>query len=84
MKTKRAYHNRRKLICKTCGNSNFYKEKRKGCIHIGVFCTQCQRWLKWDSQRNDCHDCNFGKTCKFKPGADDIKDINVRCDRYNF
>lgn len=82
MKTTKTYHNRRKHTCKKCGNDRFYKKKT--CVHIGVFCTKCHNWLKWDSQRNDCHNCNFGKTCKFKYGIDDIKNINVRCDRYNF
>ena len=33
------------LICSACGNRKF--EMRKVSTHIGLYCTQCGRWLKW-------------------------------------
>ena len=33
------------LKCQECGGTKF--EKRQVSIHIGLYCTQCGRWLKW-------------------------------------
>ena len=35
------------MICK-CGSEEFYK-KEKG-IHVGIYCSSCDKWQKWDAK----------------------------------
>lgn len=43
------------MECKNCGCTEFYKEKRGP--HLGVYCSACKAWQKWEKQPG-----NEGKT----------------------
>lgn len=82
------YNNHENRACKICGCTEFYLERNER--HLGVYCVQCDKWLKWSSQNKTCKLCNFFqkgtrtyKHCVFNEDLHELSDIKVDCDKFH-
>lgn len=70
-----------------CGSRRFYK--KKNAMHVGLYCSNCNKWMMWVSQKNDCDNCVFYEQfnkkkfeCSFDEKVNEVQEISCRCDKY--